>query len=238
MRSQAPKGLGGTLHQPLHCLTYRQYHKSRGPATTRNVTSFAGMETCSRQTGDFSVTLPPPGTGEHKRPGPHRTRQQSVPHAARAHQAHGVTGPLKCPPSALASPWRRLRTRASAARHCPTLTVVVETWGPSTQSLGCSGQNKLSCPEDRSLGLGRWAVPRSGALGLRSAPRRPHGQQRLMVRTAGSHTPRSALSTGNKSEEEARERNHCLRRPRPPAAPLTPTPLQTQARVSGGNRPH
>ena len=138
MGSQAPKGLGGTLHQPLHCLTYRQYHKSRGPATTRNVTSFAGMETCSRQTGDFSVTLPPPGTGEHKRPGPHRTRQQSVPHAARAHQAHGVTGPLKCPPSALASPWRRLRTRASAARHCPTLTVVVETWGPSTQSLGCS----------------------------------------------------------------------------------------------------
>ena len=127
-RSQAPKGLGGTLHQPLHFLTYRQYHKSKGPTTTRNVTSFAGMETCSRETGDFPVTLPPPGTGEHKRPGPHGTRQHSVPHvAAYAHQAHRVTGPLECPPSALASPWRGLRTRASAARHCPTMTVVVET---------------------------------------------------------------------------------------------------------------
>ena len=72
------------------------------------------------------------------------------------------------------------------------------------------GQNKLSGPEDRSLRLGRWTEPRSEALGLCSAPGRPHGQQWLTVRTAGSPTPRSALSTDNKSEEKTRERNHRL----------------------------
>lgn len=82
--SEAPKGLEGTLRQPLHCLIYRQYHKSRGPATTRNVTSFAGMETCSTESGDFPVTLLPPEQAS-TRPGP--TRDTSV------------LGPIVCPPS-------------------------------------------------------------------------------------------------------------------------------------------
>lgn len=54
--------------------------------------------------------------------------------------------------------------------------------------------------EGRSPCLGQWAQPRSGALGLCSAPGCPHGQQRRTFRTAGSRAPRSALSTDDQSK--------------------------------------
>ena len=54
--------------------------------------------------------------------------------------------------------------------------------------------------EDRSPRPGRWTQPRSGALGLCSAPGCPQGQQRRTVRTAGSRALRCPLSTDNNSE--------------------------------------
>lgn len=205
--SQALKGLGGTLHQPLHCLIYRQYHKSRGPATTRNVTSFAGMETCSRESGEFSVTLLPPGTGKHKGPGPHGTRQCSAPVACAQH-AHRATGPLERPPSALAGPWRGLRTRASAAGHCPALPVAVEARRPSAQCPGCSGQVALR------------VGARASASGHSHAPG-PWGCAVLLDAPTGSSGGRSGrlgaalldlLSAQMTSQRETRERNHRLPR--------------------------
>lgn len=60
-----------------------------------------------------------------------------------ARQAHRATGPLECPPSVLAGPWRGLRTRALPAGHCPTLPVAVEARRLSAQCPGCSGQVAL-----------------------------------------------------------------------------------------------
>ena len=192
--SEAPKGLEGTLRQPLHCLIYRQYHKSRGPATTRNITSFAGMETCSTESGDFPVTLLPPEQAS-TRPGP--TRDTSV------------LGPIVCPPSTQSHrPSRMSPLSLGRSLEGAQDTSVARRALPDPAC--CGGGEEAVHPvsrllrtggsEDRSPRLGRWTQPRSGALGLCSAPGCPHGQQRKTVRTAGSHALRSALSTDNKSE--------------------------------------